>query len=139
MAQYVFPYAATIPAGTPQSSPVTIPIGFQNYTLERLDLEVPPGPSGLMGFQVFNNGVAWIPNGTGNWIVWNNVKDSYYLTDQPNASGWAIVGYNLGVYNHTVTTRWHCNPTTVAQATGVTPAVTFVTSDTPAAELVTLS
>lgn len=139
MAQYVLPFIATIPGGTPESAPVTVDLELDNWSIEQIDLEVPPGPAGLMGFQVYNNGVAWIPYGAGQWLVWDNTKESYYMTDQPNGSGWAIVGYNEGFYEHSVTVRFHVNPVAPIASTTAVPAVTFVTSDTPASESVTLA
>lgn len=138
MATRVLSFTATIPAGTPVAAPVTIPLSLDNWEIERIDLEVPPGPSGLMGFQLYNNGVAWIPYGTGKWLIWNDVKDSYYMTDQPSASGWAVVGYNTGAWPHTVTVRFHVNPVTAAPAAPSAASVTITTSNLPAQEPVTL-
>lgn len=133
MAQRVLQYTATIPANTPIATPVTVGFNLDNWTIESIDLEVPPGPNGLMGFQVVNNGVPWIPNSTGEYIVWNNARDSWYFTDQPNASGWGVQGYNLDVaYPHAVTVRFHVNAIVVPTAAAAAPTVTFVT--TPATE-----
>ena len=107
MAYRVLPFKVTIPAGTAQATPATTPISLDNWLIRRLDLEVPPGPAGLMGFQIFNNGVAFIPFGGGQWIVWDDNTESYYLDDQPDASGWSVVGYNAGVYDHAVILRFH--------------------------------
>lgn len=137
MAYRILPFTSTIPASTPVSTPVTIPLALDNWLIEQIDLEVPPGPAGLMGFQVFNNGVAWIPYGGGQWIIWDDHSEQYPLTDQPTGSGWAIVGYNLGAYDHAVTTRWHVNPTTAPGAGTVTPpAITVITTPVPQAPVV---
>ena len=139
MAQRVLPFVCAIPAGTPVADPVTIPIDLDGWELLQLDLEVPPGASGLMGFQVYNNGVAWIPYGSGEWFVWDNVRESYPLQDQPNASGWAIVGYNLGSWPHTVTVRAHVNvlPPPAATTPTVVPTI-VVTTAQPTTDVVTL-
>jgi hypothetical protein len=131
MALRVFQFGATIPAGTPQASPFTVPLSIDNWDLESIDLEVPAGASGLMGFYVANNGVQWIPNSPGTWLVWDDVQQSWFMDDQPNASGWAVVGYNTGYYPHTVTVRMHVNLPTAAEVASGAPAVTFVTSAAP--------
>lgn len=128
MAQYVIPFATTIPAGTLEEAPYTDDLDLDYWLIERIDLEVPPGPAGQMGFQIYNNGVPWIPQNPGEWFVWDNARESYYMTDQPTGSGWAVVGYNTGTYNHTVTTRWHVNPPSSAATTTTAPTVTFVTT-----------
>lgn len=135
MATRILPFRVTIPAGTPETAPATIAISLDNWDIEALDLEVPPGPTGLMGFQVFNNGVAWVPYGGGEWLVWDDVKERYYLTDQPNASGWAVVGYNTGTYDHDVILRFHVNPPSVTAATPAPAVLTIMNgpqSATPA-------
>jgi hypothetical protein len=131
MATRVLPFTATIPPGTPIAAPFTQAMALDTWNVERLDLEVPAGPAGLMGFQIYNNGVAYIPYGAGNWIVWDDVKDSYYLEDLPNASGWAIVGYNLGFYAHQVKVYAHVSSALVAAPAIVVPNITMVTSDQP--------
>jgi hypothetical protein len=137
MATRVLPFTVTIPPETLASAPVSIPINLDGWTVEALDLEVPPGPSGLMGFQIYNNGVAWIPYGPGNWLVWDDNTERYYLDNQPDAGGWAVVGYNDGVYPHNVTVRAHVSPAVTADSSTPTPTVTFVTTDVTATESVT--
>lgn len=138
MATRVLPFACTIPAGTLSTAPVTIPINLDGWTVERLDLEVPAGASGLMGFQIYNNGVPYIPYGPGQWIVWDDARESYYLDDQPNAGGWSVVGYNDGNYNHTVTLRFHVSSAVTPDTTPASPAITFVTTDVAPPEPVSL-
>lgn len=138
MATRVLPFAVTIPPGTTPAAPFTQALSLDNWEIERIDLEVPPGPAGLMGFQVYNNGVAWIPYGTGSWLVWDDHSETYYMTDQPTGAGWSIVGYNEGFYPHTVTVRVHVNPTSAALPAAAAPTVTFVQSELPSAEPITL-
>ena len=138
MAQRVYQFAATIPAGTPISTPVTVPLSLDNWELESLDLEVLPGPSGLLGFYVANNGVQWIPQGAGEFRGWDDVRQSWAFDDQPNASGWEIVGYNLGNWDHTVTARFHVNAPTIAQQQAGLPTLTVVTTPAPQPEPVIL-
>lgn len=132
MALRVFQFTVTIPAGTLKTAPQTTSLDIDGWDLETLDLEVPPGPAGLMGFHVANNGVQWIPNSPGEWIVWDNRERSWQLTDQPNASGWQIVGYNLGDYDHTVIVRMHVNLPASQQAVSTPPVITFVSTPAPA-------
>lgn len=136
MAYRVFQFSHTVPANTPKATPVTLPIALDNWDIESIDIEVPPGPGGLVGFYIANNGVQWIPYSAGQFIIWDDRADTWYFSDQPNASGWSVVGYNTDTqYPHTVTTRWHVNlPVT---ATPQLAVVTFTTTPAPA-EPVTL-
>ena len=128
MALRVFQFAVTIPAGTPKASPVTVALPIDNWEMESLDLEVPAGPSGVMGFYIANNGAQWIPASPGSWLIWDDVQQSWPFSDQPNASGWQVVGYNTGTYPHVVTVRMHVNPPTPAQQSGVAPQLVIQTT-----------
>ena len=138
MATRILPFKVTIPAGTQPGAPFTQKLALDNWEIERIDLEVPPGPAGLMGFQLLNNGVPWVPYGPQSWFVWDDVRESYYMTDQPTGSGWAVQGYNTGFFDHAVIVRMHVNPVEPPGPTVATPTVTFTTSATPATEPVTL-
>lgn len=138
MALQVLQFVATIPAGTQPDTPAVVPLDVDNWDLEQLDLEVPPGPTGLMGFAVFNNGVQWVPRTPGTWLVWDDNQQSWPLTGQPNGSGWQIVGYNTGAYDHAVIARFHVNPPAPPPAPTTMPSITIVTSAPPALEPVTL-
>lgn len=131
MAYRVLPFNCVIPAGTPIATPVTVSLNLDGWDVVQFDLEVPPGPSGLMGFQLYNNGVAWLPYGGGNWIVWDDHEQSYPTEDQPNGKGWAVVGYNLGNYPHSVIVRAHVNTAVSQPEPTAPPAITFVTTPVP--------
>lgn len=138
MATRILQFKCAIPANTLVTAPVSIPLSMDNWVVERIDLDVPPGPAGLMGFQIYNNGVAWIPYGDGEWIVWDDVKDTYYLTDQPTASGWSLEGYNTDAsYSHAVTLRFHVSVPTAATVTEIV-VPTIITTAAPESEVMTL-
>lgn len=138
MARQVLQSTATIPAGTPINAPVTVDLGFTEFDIERIDLEVPPGPSGCMGFVLANNGVPWIPQQGFDWIIWDDHSEGFNTTDYPTGAGWEVIGYNVGQYDHNVIVRFHVNP--VEQpAPGITPYVlTFIERGVPPREIVTL-
>jgi len=101
------------------------------YEIESIDLEVPPGPSGLMGFYLALSGQQWIPWETGEFIVWDDYRDNWPLTDQPTSSGWEVHGYNLDEYDHSVVVRFHLNIVT-SPLVLTPPALTFVMTSVPA-------
>lgn len=132
MATEVHQFSVTIPAGTPIDSPFTDELGQANYEIESVDVEVPPGPSGLVGFYIALDEQQWIPWEMGEYIIWDNRTESWQTEDQTVNSGWEITGYNLGQYDHTITVRFHTNPIPVAtvdpNASNIYPTVTIIST-----------
>lgn len=139
MAEQVIRATATIPAGVTADSPDTFEVTLDNWDIVSIDLEVPPGPAGNMGFFLSNNGQPWIPRVVGEYFVWDDHHQSFAVTDYPSGSGWQITGYNTGSYDHIVIVTFHVNPTTIDVPTAVAPIVlTFVETGVAAPDPVVL-
>lgn len=108
--------AATIPANTPKSAPVTIDLSFPPQAVSEIDITVPPGPSGLMGFQLWVLGGQAVPVTTGKYIVADGRNINWQLKDQPNSGAWQLVGYNTDIYDHTVYIEFIVEPVTIGAA-----------------------
>lgn len=91
----------TVPAGTAIATPQTTQWTINPGHVERLDVYVPPGPSGLMGFAVLFAGVQVFPDDAGSWFVMDNVYTSFPLQNQPTDGRWSVRAYNIDVYDHT--------------------------------------
>ena len=132
MATEIHQFSAKIPAGTPSSAPVTVPLGQANYEIESVDVEVPPGPSGLMEFYIGLDDTQWIPFEAGEFIRWDNRTGSWDTENQVVNAGWNVVGFNTGTYDHTVTVRFHTNPIASPQPPDqegpIVPNITFIST-----------
>lgn len=127
MAQVIHQYIASIPANTPKATPVTIKLAVPNEVVAMIDVEVPPGPSGLMGFYLAMSGQQIIPFETGQFIVWDDREREWYLDDYATTGAWSVVGYNLDNVNaHAVSLRFHNNPLPTASAVSA-PTINIVT------------
>jgi hypothetical protein len=133
VAAEVLQFTATIPHGTPTNALAVVKMPMTNYVIESVDLEVPPGPSGLMGFYLALSGEQWIPHSPGQFIVWDDRFDSWSLTEQPTSYGWEVHGYNTDVYDHVVIVRFHLNLPVISMTPPPPPTLTFVT--TPSAQV----
>lgn len=133
MAEYAIRATATIDGGTTIDDPETVAITLDNWIVVQVDLEVPPGPAGLMGFYLSNNGNPWIPYVAGEYFIWDDHQQSFPVTDYPTGSGWEVTGYNTGSYSHDVFVTFHVNAITAPDAdTPVPPLVlTFVETGVP--------
>lgn len=95
-------FAVTIPAGTAQASPVTVPITMPAREVLWVHWTVPPGAAGLMGWALtMSGGVNVIPTGSG-FIVTDDDSDTWNLAQQPDSGAWEVTGYNTDVYDHKV-------------------------------------
>lgn len=139
MAAEVHQFTCVIPANTPKTAPVTFAIGLPNYDVESIDLDVPPGPAGLMGFQIAVSGQQWLPWEAGQFIVWDDRHVSWSLVDQPNLGAWEVIGYNTdAVYSHEVVVRLHVNPIADASSSAAPTVNIVMAPSTAPATLVTL-
>ena len=135
MASEVHAFTCKIPAGTPINALVTVPITLDNRVLESLDIEVPAGPAGNMGFYITHSGTPQFPLELGEFIVWDDREKSYKTEDYPTSQGWAVVGYNLDEANdHSVTLRFHTNYPAPGQP--VVPVINIVSTPAPLSAVV---
>lgn len=130
----------TIPAGTAQATPLTVPIVFDQGYVTHVDVVIPDGVAGLAGFRVTYAGTAIIPTTVGAWITGNNEKFSDDLAVRYVGQQWALVGYNTDVYDHTFHARFYVDaigdPPAPAVPTVLPVTITPATVDlTPAAPI----
>ena len=135
MASLIHQYTVSIPADTAKASPYSADLPLPQECVESVDLEVPPGPNGNMGFYLAMSGQQVVPLEVGTFIVWNDRFDSWYLNDYPTTGAWSVVGYNLDTVNaHEVTVRFHDNPIS-ASTTSPTVTISTVTGGTLASPI----
>lgn len=106
MAQRVIPLTCQIPANTPINTPVTFPLQFPSSDVDRVEVRVPPGPSGLVGFYISHGGGNFIPQGRGNWIIADDESLMWPTDGAPNNGNWSVVAYNTDVVQHTIYVRF---------------------------------
>lgn len=106
----VYSFAVTIPAGTPLAAPTTVNTTFAEGVVEQVDLMVPPGSSGLMGFQLWVLGGQVVPTNLGGYFIWDGRTQSLVLSDLPDSGAWQVVGYNTDIYDHTVYVDYQVTP-----------------------------
>lgn len=131
MADIIHQFQVSIPAGTTKASPFSKSFSLPSEIIQLIDLDVPPGPGGLMGFYLAASGQQVIPFEMGQYLVWDDREKSWPVENFPTSATWSIVGYNLGVFPHTVVVRFHSQSAVQTSPTTNIPSVTFVsvTSD----------
>jgi hypothetical protein len=105
MAQRINVKVVTVPANTQQAAPLTTTFTIRPGTVERIEVLVPPGPSGFLGFQVLFAGVLVIPDDIGVFIVTDNELISWPLGEYPTDGRWSVRAYNTDVFDHSIHVR----------------------------------
>ena len=95
-------FAATFPAGTPKAAPLVVPTKFEVNVVERIVWRFPPGALGVVGIQIGAGPVPVIPANPGGFLVASGETTSYDVDQFPVGGDWSVIGYNTGVFPHTV-------------------------------------
>lgn len=99
----------TFAIGTTATTPVTTALSFDPCDVVRLEVIVPPGPSGFMGFRFIHSGQVIIPYQADAWVITDNEKLDWPLEGYPTNNKWSVQGYNTGLFPHTIYMRFHVN------------------------------
>lgn len=130
MASRIEAFAITVPAGFGSTARNFLDIPFQEGTVSRLEMRIPPGPSGLVGVQIWHSQQRLIPWGGDTFIIGDNESYDWQLTDYPTGGFWTLCAYNSDIYDHTVYLRLHVDDR--AQAAPTPVAIVPVEEQAPA-------
>lgn len=102
MGQEFREFAVTVPAGTAKTAPLVTDVSFPARTVLAVSWRVPPGPSGLMGWQLTSAGAPVIPIQPGAYVVTDNQAATWPLAGYLDSGNWQVTAYNTGLYDHTL-------------------------------------
>lgn len=120
MAQRVEIATVTVPAGTPSTAPLTTSLPWRQGYPERVEIRIPPGPSGLVGVRFLHSGTQIIPRSTDEWLITDNEPVIWPLEGYPYNANWQIQAYNTDIYEHQFQVRM------LLVEIGPAPAASFV-------------
>ena len=106
MAQEVQEFQVTVPAGTLQSAPLIAALAMPPRVIERIEITVPPGPRGNVGFQLGMAGRQLLPYTPGAFVVADDEKIAWELQGLPSSGAWQCIAYNSGQFPHTLYFRF---------------------------------
>ncbi len=100
------PFTATVAAGTPIAAPTTFTPGLEPGVLEAIELQIPPGHSGLTGIRFTQSRQQIVPySNTIAWIIGDNL-DLSFPVDMEVDTGLQVVAYNTGNFSHSFFLRF---------------------------------
>lgn len=112
MADRIEWFDITVPAGVSANAPQTFSLKFNQGEVAQIEVKVPPGPAGNVGFYIQAGGSQFIPRTRGVFIIPDN---DYLVWPQHNAitsGAWAIVAYNTDVFAHLLQVSFQVNEVT---------------------------
>lgn len=109
MAERIEIKTVTTPAGTAIASPLVTTLDWREGYPVRVEIRIPPGPSGLVGVQFAHSGQVIIPHDPDEWLVTDNEAVTWPLDNYPYNPKWTVRTYNTDVYEHTVQIRMLLN------------------------------
>lgn len=93
-------YVITTVAGTLPTAPHIVDVRLGLSTVRSVLIDVPPGPSGLVGFSLWSGGSQVYPLASGQWFVFDDYKYLQEVSRQVNSGQWQIQTYNTDTIDH---------------------------------------
>lgn len=109
MAERVEIVTITVPANTPDTNPFVQPLVWREGYPERVEIRIPPGPSGLVGIAFLHSGRRILPKTEGEWLITDNEPVIWPLEGYPYNANYVVHAYNDDIYDHTFQVRMLLN------------------------------
>ena len=106
MTTRVYAFSVTVPAGTVQAAPLTQSLSFDPAVVSQVEVVVPPGPLGNVGWFIGAAGQQVIPREQGSWIVTDDEVVKWPVSGLHDSGSWQITAYNTGSHDHTLSVRF---------------------------------
>lgn len=121
MAERVQLFEISVPAGQTIAVPQNTALAMDDGVTRRIEIIVPPGPSGLVGIRILHSGTIVIPYSGNTWLVTDDEKVGWDFDGLPTNSKWTVRMYNLDIYAHTIYFRWLLDEIPSAPAAPLVP------------------
>lgn len=102
MAREIRAFQVVVPAGTTKAAGWSQDVSFPPREVVQVEIRIPPGPRGEMGFSLGSGGVPVLPSNAGGWVVADDQDIVWPLDGQWNSGAWSVQAYNTGQYDHTI-------------------------------------
>lgn len=110
-------FTLTIPANTLPGAPVVQSCKMPVRNVDWIQVVVPPGPSGLVGWAVRVSNTTVIPYDSDPWVITADENITWPTEGFPTSGDWSVAGYNNGTLQHQVFFRFGCSLPSRALAT----------------------
>ncbi len=112
MADRIEWFDCNIPAVTRASAPKIFNLSFYQGTVVQIDVKVPPGPSGTVGFFIIAGGSQFIPRTPGSYITPDNDDFHWPIENAINSGSWGLSAFNSDYWPHLIQVSFQVNEIT---------------------------
>lgn len=116
----------TYPAQNGAAVPVTNDTSFPQGVVQQVDITIPYGADGLIGFQVLSGKSSVIPYNSPLFLLRPGGTWSFPVSNQPASGSWQFSAYNADYLPHTVQVLFYINESgpTVSAPPSTLPVMT---------------
>lgn len=107
MSDAVQAFPITVPNTTPIALEFPTPLGLSD--VQDILVVVPPGPAGLVGFQIWSGGSPVYPIDESTYFVFDDYTYEQIVSSQIKTGQWSIFAYNNDVFDHSFTVYYRYN------------------------------
>lgn len=113
---YIF--HVVVPAGTTKAGAQTFNLSMPPRAVVEIEILIPPGPRGEVGFKIAQAGAQILPSVAGDFVVTDD-ETIHWPVEGANTSGaWQVIAYNTGGFAHTLEFRFQVNLAATAAGPG---------------------
>jgi hypothetical protein len=95
-------FACTFQPGSTPTTPAHVNCQLGVFQVDWIELDVPGGNGGGMGFYLAASHQQYIPFVPGTFLIMDAATKHWDVVDMPNSGDWQVYGYNEGFWPHTV-------------------------------------
>lgn len=106
MADEIQSFEVTIPAGVSPDNPTVFNLSMPPRYVDEVQVQVPPGPRGEVGFQIGAAGKQVYPSTPGQFVVTDNELVRWPIEHAISSGAWQLLAYNTGGLVHTLWVRF---------------------------------
>lgn len=103
-------YTLALPAGTKTSRPILLDMRMPARVVNTIQVVVPPGCNGVVGFRILNSGLPIIPYDSDGWVITSGETIQWPVDGAITSGAWGAEGFNLGINQHAVYIRMLVRP-----------------------------
>lgn len=106
MADRIEVFDVTVPTGTTVAAPQTTALEFADGIVTDIEILIPPGPSGFVGFRFAYGGQPIIPHTVNEFIIASGEVIKWPIRNFPTGRKWQLQAHNTDIFNHTIHLRF---------------------------------